>query len=417
MNEPSNGIDGHNDDRWCKPDPPIPYIPGGEYLHKRTLCTSDRHHISTHYDVHNIYGYAEAVLTYDALTAVRPNKRPFIISRSSFSGQGNYTGHWTGDIFSTWSNLKDSISGVLDFSFYGIPMTGADICGFMGDTTQELCARWQALGAFYPFSRNHNDNKAPDQDPAAMGEMVLRPTRNAYYWRYKLLPFLYTLFYEAHTKGETVARPLFFEYPEDQETYNNDRQFMWGKTLMVVPALYQGQTTVNGYFPKGIWYDIQNKTGTIDATSGGKYVNLPADMDYIHFFMKGGNAVFFQEPGNTTTESRKSPFGLYVFLDDGVASGRVFLDDGESIDSITSGDYDLVSAMATRYVLVVSNKNSMKSLYNLNTVHIYGAKTQPRRIFIDQVEFTDFTYDASQQLLTLNNLNHDMSSMNVAFLY
>ncbi|XP_003741230.1 lysosomal alpha-glucosidase [Galendromus occidentalis] len=417
MNEPSNGIDGHNDDNSCRSDQDMPYVPGDVYLHKRTICTSDVHHLSSHYNVHNLYAYAEAISTYKALTAVAPNKRPFIISRSTFSGQGFYSGHWTGDIYSNWGNLKDSISGILDFSFYGIPMVGADICGFLQDTTTELCARWQALGAFYPFSRNHNNIQAKDQDPAALGETVLKPTRNAFYWRYKLLPYLYTLFYGAHMDGETVARPLFFEYPEDPKTYDNDRQFMWGRALMVVPALFENQKIITGYFPKGIWYDLQNRTGTVDATSGGKYVDLPADMDYIHFFMKGGNAVFFQEPGNTTTDSRKSPFGLYVFLDDGVASGRVFLDDGESIDSITSGEFDVVHAMATKDILVVSNRSQMKSFYNLDEVHVYGIKSQPKEIFIDRAEFIDFVYDEQRQLLTMNNLNHDMTLMTVSFVY
>ena len=101
--------------------------------------------------------------------------------------------------------------GLLEFNMFGIPYVGADICGFNQNTTEQLCQRWMELGAFYPFSRNHNSENLRDQDPAVWSAPVIDSSRNALNIRYKLLPYLYTLFYHSRTTGSTVVRPLYHE--------------------------------------------------------------------------------------------------------------------------------------------------------------------------------------------------------------
>jgi len=85
------------------------------------------------------------------------NKRTFIIERSSFAGMGKFSSRWLGDNFSNEVSMGYSVSGTMMMNIFGIPFTGSDICGFIGNTTAELCARWHTVGAFYPFSRNHNN--------------------------------------------------------------------------------------------------------------------------------------------------------------------------------------------------------------------------------------------------------------------
>ena len=134
-------------------------------------------HQSTHYNIHSMYGRDEAIQTKSALDAVL-GKRGFVLSRSTFVGSGSNTTHWLGDNWSQWDNLKFSIVGSLEMNQFGIPMVGADICGFSGPVTEELCARWQLLGSFYPFSRNHNMQGWHDQDPG-MWPIVASNTRKA----------------------------------------------------------------------------------------------------------------------------------------------------------------------------------------------------------------------------------------------
>ena len=92
------------------------------------------------YDAHNLYGFMESIATQVALETVT-NKRAFMVTRSTFAGSGKYAAHWTGDNMATWNDLSASITTMNNLALFGIPMVGADICGFLEDTTPELCKK------------------------------------------------------------------------------------------------------------------------------------------------------------------------------------------------------------------------------------------------------------------------------------
>jgi lysosomal alpha-glucosidase len=71
----------------------------------------------------------------------------------------------------------------------------------------------------------------------SLGQEVAESARKAILMRYTLLPYLYALFWQAHVQGTTVARPLFFEFPNDVQTYDIDEQFLWGPALLIIPVL------------------------------------------------------------------------------------------------------------------------------------------------------------------------------------
>ncbi|KAM6164701.1 lysosomal alpha-glucosidase [Rhynchocyon petersi] len=417
MNEPSNFVKGS--EVGC-PDSELenpPYVPGvvGGTLRAATICASSHQHLSSHYNLHNLYGLTEAMASHRALVTAR-GTRPFVISRSTFAGHGQYAGHWTGDVGSTWEQLTFSVAETMLFNLLGIPLVGADICGFLGNTSEELCVRWTQLGAFYPFMRNHNGLTNLPQEPYRFSETAQQAMRKALALRYALLPYLYTLFHGAHTRAETVARPLFLEFPQDPRTWTVDRQLLWGEALLVTPVLEAGKTEVTGYFPKGTWYNLQ--TVPVEASgrlppppttplqpaihSEGQWVTLPAPLDTINVHLRAGYIVPLQGPGLTTTESRKQPLALVVALSgSGDAHGELFWDDGDSLGVLERGDYTLVVFVATNNTVVnkLVHVDSEGASLQLRKVTVLGVATTPQQVVSNGIPISNFTYSPDTKIL------------------
>ncbi|NXC50572.1 MGA protein, partial [Penelope pileata] len=332
MNEVTNFVAGSSD--GCEQNdlnfPPYTPRVVERLLFSKTLCMDAVQRWGRQYDAHSLYGYAMAQATQRALAAVLPGKRSFLLTRATFAGSGRFGGHWLGDNTATWEQLRWALPGILEFGLFGIPYVGADICGFFEDTTEELCRRWMQVGAFYPFSRNHNTEKCAPQDPAYFGadSMLVKSSIHYLLIRYTLLPYLYTLFYKAHTQGDTVARPLLHEFYADEATWAVDRQFLWGPALLITPVLEPGVEVVQAYIPDAVWYDYE--TGA-RPSSRKESVELYLPADKLGLHLRGGHVLPTQHPATTTVASRQNPLGLIVALDESSeAAGELFWDDGEA---------------------------------------------------------------------------------------
>ena len=402
MNEPSNFWSGqkHGCSKNNLDDPfYMPPVYGGKLCY-HTVCMDAKHRLGHHYDLHNLYSFTETIATNVGLKVVT-GKRPFIISRATFPGQGKYGGHWTGDVVSDWKNLWLSISDILNFNMFGIPMVGADICGFNGNTTASLCLRWMQLGAFYPFARNHNEDTTVDQDPVSLGRDVVIASRQAFQQRYTLLPYLYTLFFKAFKTGSPVARPLFFEFPHVKETYTLDTQFLWGSGLMIVPALEENVNMVRAFLPGGIWYDWY--TGKVIGEETPVHVILDAPLDSIPLLLLGGNVLPTQLPGNTTTESRKNPFRLQVALDvNGQASGELFWDDGDTLDAILGSVYTYIKFKCENNSLVNSVVYlGYESNMKLDYIRVLGVESDVSTVSVNNQD-VKFDYRSDTKVLEIH---------------
>lgn len=297
----------------------------------KTIAMSSVHYKGIlEYNAHSLYGFTETIATHTALQGLE-GKRPFILSRSTYVGSGHYAAHWTGDNKGTWEDLRYSISTVLNFGLFGVPMVGSDICGFYPAPTEELCNRWIEVGAFYPFSRDHANFYSPRQE-LYQWDSVAKSARNALGMRYKLLPYLYTLNYEAHISGAPIARPLFFSFPTITELYGLSTQFLVGSSLMVSPVLEPNKTEVKILFPPGTWYGLFDMTQVI-VSKEPHYLTLDAALNVINVHLYQNAIIPMQQGGLISKEARMTPFSLVVAFPVGTttgeAKGKLFLDDDE----------------------------------------------------------------------------------------
>jgi alpha 1,3-glucosidase len=285
-----------------------------------------------HRELHNAYGYYFHMATADGLLKRGEGKdRPFVLSRAFFAGTQRYGAVWTGDNSADWDHLKSSIPMVLTLGLTGLPFSGADVGGFFGNPEPDLLVRWYQVGAFYPFFRGHAHHDTKRREPWLFGERRTAIIREAIHVRYSLLPYFYTLFREASVTGIPVMRPLWLEFPDDKETYNNGEAFMVGPSLLAQGIYEEGQKSVSVYLPgKESWYDLRNGS----PYKGSVSHKLQVLEDSIPSFQRGGTIVPRKDRfRRSSTQMVNDPYTLVIALNSSnAAEGELYVDDGKSYD-------------------------------------------------------------------------------------
>ena len=282
---------------------------------------------------HNVFGMLEVRSSREGIQATNPDKRPFVLSRAGYLGSQRYAATWTGDNVSKWEHLKVSIPMSLSLGLSGQPMSGPDCGGFQGKATPDLWAKWIAVDAFFPFCRGHADKSTPGKEPWSFGQETEDAARMALQRRYRLLPYLYTLFHESAQDGMPVMRPVFFADAKDANLRAEEQSFLVGGDMLVTPR-WAGKTAL----PKGVWRAFSLVDG--DDKPGEKY--QPAVRLHGESILPLGEVV------QSTAEESFQPLTLVVSLDEaGRADGTLYEDAGDGY-GYQHGDYLLTTYHAER---------------------------------------------------------------------
>ncbi|MCC6659670.1 MAG: alpha-glucosidase [Phycisphaerales bacterium] len=273
-----------------------------------------------HSKYHNVYGMLMARATRDGIAAARPRRRPFVLTRANFLGGQRYAATWTGDNRSTWEHLAWSIPMVLNLGLSGQPFSGPDIGGFAGDATPALFARWMGIGSLLPFARGHSIKDSAPHEPWSFGPDCERACRLALERRYRLLPYLYTLFHEASTTGMPIARPLFFADPADPVLRSADDSFLLGQNLLVRARVAE-EGSCRAPYPPGLWKPVEIVG---DSTTTTAHPDLP------DLCIRAGAIIPLGPIRRHVGESPDGPLTLMVCPDArGNAAGTLYEDPGD----------------------------------------------------------------------------------------
>jgi alpha-glucosidase len=248
--------------------------------------------------------------SYEAGLKYNNGNRPFVLTRSAFAGVQRYSAVWSGDNTASDEGL---LSGVLlnsQMSLSGIPFVGPDLGGYIGDGSKDLFKRWIEVGVFSPYVRNHKEFFATANEPWSYGEEAEMISKSYIGFRYRLMPYIYSKFYEASLTAMPIARSLCINYPHDDNVYDTiyQYQFLFGDALMVVPVTTK-ENIKKIYLPTDEWYDLY----TDERVDGGKEITKEVPAYQIPVYVKGSSIIPMQGLVQSTKENPGDTLAVHIY--------------------------------------------------------------------------------------------------------
>lgn len=316
-----NGINGY----WNDMNEPAV---GGSYLPNNLVFDFDGRK-ATSAEAKNVYGFQMARSSYEAGLKYRNGQRPFVLTRSGFAGVQRYSAMWSGDNMATDEGLLNSILLNNQFGISGVPFVGYDIGGYIGDGNKNLYTRFIEAGIFSPYCRNHREFFGAANEPWAYGEEAEAISKTYIGFRYRLMPYLYSEFFEASQNGMPVQRSLAIDYPFDDKVYDNRYQyeFLFGSSMFVAP-LTSKETSKEIYLPKGDWYNIytdKKMNGTNEFTQEVPSFELP-------MYVKASAIIPMQSLLQSTKEKPFDTLFLHIYNGTEKNTFTYYEDDGNTFE-------------------------------------------------------------------------------------
>ena len=279
----------------------------------------------SHRKARNIYGFQMAKSAYLGSMQQRPMERPFILTRSGFSGIQRYAAAWTGDNVASEEHMLAGIRLVNSLGLSGVSFSGYDVGGFAGEATKSLFARWMSIAAFAPFFRAHSMINSNDAEPWAFGEEVEEISRNYMNLRYQLLPTIYSNFYQSTLTGLPLAKSLAIDHTHDSLVYDPafQNQYLFCENLLIAPVESTKEIT-KVYLPEGEWYYLFDG----NRNEGNQVIYQDCPISYLPVYVRAGSILAMQSLVSHTAEEHDGVLRLHVFMGKQSFSYQHYEDDG-----------------------------------------------------------------------------------------
>jgi alpha-glucosidase len=318
----------------------------------------------------NVYGFQMARSTYEGTKKLLKGKRPFNLTRSGFSGVQRYAAVWTGDNVSYDEHMLLGVRLVNSLGLTGIAFAGYDAGGFVGDANTKLFARWMSIASLSPFFRAHTMINTRDSEPWSYGEEAEQICRNYIRFRYQLMPYIYSLFYEASVSGLPVQRSLAIDYPHEPRVYhgNYHNQYLFGPGILVAPT-ESNRELLKVFLPEGEWYDLY--TGKI--FTGNNEIIVESPIHRLPVFVKAGSIIPMQ-PVVPHTGIKPDELILHIYCGNQSGTFLFYTDDGVTFD-YQQGKFitRMIEYKANENKVIVSaEKGNFKTPYKKLKVVLHG---------------------------------------------
>jgi alpha-glucosidase len=361
-------------------EPAVMDVPG------KTFPDDVRHNYDgnycSHRKAHNIYGMQMARATYKGLKKFSYPKRPFVITRSAYSGTQRYTSTWTGDNVASWDHLAIANNQAQRMCMSGFSFAGSDIGGFAQQPNGELFVRWIQLGVFHPFCRVHSSGDHGDQEPWTFGKSMTDIVRKFIEIRYTLLPYLYTSFWRYANEGVPILKSLVLFDQEDQHTnYRND-EFIFGEKILVCPILEPNAKGRRMYIPRGEWFNFWND----ELVIGGEEKWVDADIESLPIFIKSGAIIPKYPVQQYVGEKEIDKLTLDVYYKLGKEKSQVYEDAQDGFD-YKKGRFSLrnFTLVGNKKDLIIQQFKSGKYITSYDTfeINLHGLPFKVKSIKVD----------------------------------